>query len=178
MFQNKNKWKLKKISINLSKGKEKEPSSNYKQLKRIPISTDFKHDYLDNGAQISYLSIEFEPTQDDIGFMRVKLYPTRINLKEAIQKLELILFPMSESVSKILLNAKITELDLALDIKGIHINELLFKAKKMKFQEVITTDSKTIYLGNRKCSDNCFCIYDKGFKVKKLAWNAERFAKI
>lgn len=148
-------------------GSKKKPTSNYKHRVRIPIPTNFKQEYLDTGAKISYLNIEYAPTQKGIDFMRVSIYPTRINLKEAHKILESILFPLDDPISEILLNSKITELDLAIDLIGKSINDLMFEVKGKKFEEVITTDSKTIYLGNRKKSSNCWCIYDKSHKLSK-----------
>ncbi|MCO4794289.1 MAG: hypothetical protein KC493_11280 [Bacteriovoracaceae bacterium] len=150
----------------------------YRHLSVIPLNKKcLPHLYSDMSGE-SWLRIEAEPRDSYQNFMRFEWNPAKVDdilLPSVIEHF----LPPNWTYKRLMINARITRIDITFDIVNLSIDELLFFSLRKSCSAVwnITKakGGKTLYLGGERGNQK-FSIYDKAQLIKKN--NAKKAAEL
>jgi len=143
-------------------------SPRYNNLLTLPLS-EVCLPYLNaDKTGDTCLRIEADPRNPTYNFMRFEWNPAKVDVFQIVSAIEHFIPPLWK-YEDILTKAKITRLDITIDLLNIRIDKLLFysiqKLKTAVWNNSSSKGGRTLYLGGNR-SQKCFCIYDKAALIQ------------
>ncbi len=149
--------------VDALKGEHAYPSSSYRFNKTLNINKkNIASHYADSSGDTT-LRIKADPLNPTLNFLRFEWNPEKADTEMLTLTVEHFL-PPSMTFSKLMTQAIVTRLDLAVDV-NIRLDRLLVYSKRKSWSKVIAHSGRTLYLGTEE-SSCCLCIYDKAAEMK------------
>lgn len=136
----------------------------YAIARKISLNKEKLNAYSDKTGQ-SDVIIQCSPYNRHKNFLYIHFNPSKILMNE-LKNLVDELFPFDYGYSYLISTGIVTRCDIAVDIKYVEINSLLFRYPQKRINCIYTSSGRTEYIGSL-LSNNYFCIYDKRTEIKK-----------